>query len=293
MISILITTKNRPELISRQIAHIKNELACFDQDYELIIYDDNSSVPLKVINGRQQHVQIFRGEHSIGLIAARNILISKSHSNSKFLLFVDDDIFIYNMAIAISKGVHEIKNEGYSIVTIPFINLPIYRESQVRSNKFLFNMNRYNHETVFFCGGSCIIEKSIFENVGTFEEEYHYSLEEEDLSIRMYNEGFKQKYLYGINILSIHDQPPNKAWVDRYVLLCANRILFHYKYNPSLLLRFLMNTVYLLIYFVKTKSLKKIIEALKLYQIKKKNIVVHRLTLNSYCRYLLKRYFNV
>src|SRR3990167_10174230 len=80
--TIIITTYNRPELFKRAL---KSALSQTYKDYEIIVVDDCSDIPVKVPDG----VWLIRQPTNKGLSAARNKGIDNAHG--EYIVCLDDD----------------------------------------------------------------------------------------------------------------------------------------------------------------------------------------------------------
>lgn len=87
--SVVLPTHNRPELLPEAIASVIRQRWC---DWELIVVDDASDVPLRASDLEQQAgrpVKLLRHEHSQGGAAAKNTGVEAA--TGVFLAFLDDD----------------------------------------------------------------------------------------------------------------------------------------------------------------------------------------------------------
>lgn len=265
MLSILICTKDRQELVNRQIEYIRDAMSNSKIPYELLIYDDGSDVPI-IIKDCSPSVRLIRGDENVGLIAARNVLIRSVNDRCEFVAFIDDDIFLFNMDAAFNAAMAAFKNnDSIAVASIPFVNLPLNGNYGVRSFGYIYDFNPKNHKTPFFFGGCSIHRRRNFDLVGNFEDRFYFSLEEEDMCYRLWSEGYSCILIDGINSIGIHDQPANKLWNDRYVYLLSNRLLFYRRNISSSLIFYTFASLYVLAYLYKTKSTKIIRSAISRY----------------------------
>lgn len=89
LISVVITTKNRPNLLPRSIDSV---LAQTHKDLEVIIVDDGSEIPADY-RGTDCRVRLIRNEKSVGPSLARNIGLRAARGD--FFAILDDDDFYF------------------------------------------------------------------------------------------------------------------------------------------------------------------------------------------------------
>ena len=290
MLSVLITIKDRQEYLFRQVEFLSRELITLDIPWEVIIFDDGSEVPL-VLGDAPAEFKLIGGGKNNGLIEARNILARNVSEKSEFLFFLDDDIFIHNLVAYIDDAVKEI-DSGYSCVSAPYINLPTFKYESLSTFKHFYDVRRCDDDVVYFFGGTSIFKKDDFFLLRGLEGAYYIYLEEEDMALRMYVRGLRNKIMYGGNYIAIHDQAPGKNYFDRRVYLLSNRCVYHYKFVGSNLFLGLFNSLYFMAYLVKYRSFGLLRLALARYRLVRSEVVRQPVSLSLFARFLVKRYFN-
>lgn len=223
------------------------------------------------------------------MIEARNKLLLKVSQESKFVVFIDDDMFFYNLVKILNTAV-QFFNKGYVGVSIPFINLPLSVDSKVSRFKSIRSMNFDSDAHVYFFGGASIFKKNVFDEVGLLEGNYFIYLEEEDFSLRLFAKGYKVITMFGFNFVGLHDQEGGKDWKERNVFLFSNRLLYHHKFIKSVLIKYLFNFIYLLLYLIKIRSLHRYKKAIMRYFQLKKRIIRILFPTKVIIRFLIKRY---
>lgn len=294
MYSVLITTKDRQNLVDRQIELFEKNKSLHSVIQEIIVYDDASDCPLKVKNVAAPPVKLIRGDKTVGLIKARNILIENSNKESQYCIFIDDDIFIYNMEYLLLSRVPTIFSDlSVACLSIPFLNLPTVKGAKLSYFKYIYDFRPDCKEVVYFHGGSSIFRKSIFNDVGLLESRYFFALEEEDLALRLFCNGYKLIVEFNQNIFSIHDQALGKRWDERYIFLLSNRMLFHYKYLNSFITRYFLNTIYFILYISKIRNITGMRKAILRYKDIKSTIVSSRISTSKFVKFLIFRYLHL
>ena len=291
MFSILITVFNRQDLLDRQLAYLSRELSDFEFPYEIIVYDDCSSVPL-VINSTNPFVRFFRGEVNLGLIEARNRLISFSSDNSNYFLFLDDDIFIFNLVDAMHRAMFFI-DSGYSAFSIPYVNLPIEYRAKLSWFKYVYDFKKLKNEVVFFNGGTTFFDSKIFAKLGGLEGRYRIYLEEEDFALRLFSIGKKIRIATNESFVAIHDQPKGKIQSERDVFLLSNRMSFHRKFINSKFLVVGLNVAYIILFLFKKRKFKLIRDAHKRYVELSTQIKPAPIKFGILFKFMIRRFFNI
>lgn len=288
-LSILITTKDRQSYIEKQYSHLKYHLRDLPPhlEYEVIFYDDGSENPLTLCTS-DPNFKLLRCETNVGLIQARNDIVRHVSSDTRYLFFLDDDLFIYNLAECLRDAVASI-DSGYAVVSIPFVDLPTKKNGKFRSFKKLISLSK-NSDVEYFFGGACIFKREIFEKSGGLEGIYKIYLEEEDLALRLFSQGEKFKVLYGKNYLGIHDQARDKDWRQRNIYLLSNRMIFHYKFITNQFIRSALNSIYILYYLTKLKSFTLTKEAISRYLAVKSDITPIHISRKSLFYFFVRRY---
>lgn len=292
-LSVLLTIYNRQDLLVRQLDYISKSLSGFDLGYEIIIYDDFSTEPLFIPKDFSSDflVKIFRGETNVGLIEARNRLVGLANSSSEFLLFVDDDIFIYNFSLAIKSAIKCLES-GYNIFSVPYLNLPTEYRGGLAWFKYLIDFRQGEGDAVFFNGGASFFSRKTFTDFGFLEGRYYFYLEEEDFALRLTSGGGKIRYAYGESFVAIHDQPSGKSASKRHVYRLSNRFLFHWKFFNRALALF-SNVLYTIVYLVKLRQLGVIRDSWSRYLGMRNDFTRHPIGFRKLCSFMAKRYLNI
>lgn len=86
LVSVVITTYNRPELLPQAVESVRNQTY---ENLEIIVVDDCSDKPAVTLLADGPDLRIFRHDENRGANAARNTGIEAS--SGEFLAFLDDD----------------------------------------------------------------------------------------------------------------------------------------------------------------------------------------------------------
>lgn len=114
--SLIIPTRNRYKQISRNLEYFKNNLILFN---EILIIDSSSyshKEKLKLVVKKYKNIKLFFCEPSSS--KQRNLGLKKANKKSKYIMFLDDDIYFYkNSFLKMDKT---IKNEPRNTIGFSF-----------------------------------------------------------------------------------------------------------------------------------------------------------------------------
>ena len=201
LVSIIITTYNRPLLLERCLGSIKNQ-NFNSENFEIIIVDDGSDLNneqiVKKIFNEKFFVNYYKINHK-GVAAARNYGIQKSVGD--FIFFIDDDDEIDSKCL--DNVYNFISLNGINIVdfSVIFIGLKQF----LKLGAFLIkdkNITGFVDKSKYYnlaIGARTVISKKVFQKIGYFDEEMS-GYEDMDFSIRCYQNKvevfFLEKPLY-------------------------------------------------------------------------------------------------
>lgn len=185
MVSIIIPVYNGEKTIRDCLQ------AVFDSEYrhfKVILVDDNST-DKTLDNAKEFNCKVIKLSRNLGAAAARNKGVAVSHG--EILFFLDSDIIIEKDTIG--KIVHTFKNRPDTIALFGS-----YKKNTIPTNFYSVYKNllhHYTHQTsredaATFCAGFGAIRRSIFFELGGFDENYR-CLEDIELGYRMYQVGHK------------------------------------------------------------------------------------------------------
>lgn len=198
LFSIVIANYNHGKFLEDAIKSIINQ-SC--KDFELIIVDGGSTDnSLKVINKYSHKLSWWISEPDNGQSHAFNKGFSKANGNFFFWVNADDILLPGSLELA-KKIIQANPNQLWFTANIIFFseNGTILKCAKGPKWKdFLFKTAPIN-----VYGPSSIFHRSIFEKVGGFDENLHYTMDT-DLWLRFKNSGIKffriNKYFWGFRV---------------------------------------------------------------------------------------------
>ncbi len=289
-LAILICCYNRQEALIRQLDYLATNVIKHKNRIVVRVHDDGSKYPLVISNCYDFPVFLTRSDDNFGLISARNSLIKSAAEN--FCIFLDDDLFIFNIDSFIDDSESVICKE-FPVAYVPYVNLPLSAKSRIENFKYICNFKKNNQNVVNFNGGASFFRKSIFDELGGLYGDYYIYLEEEDFCLRMFAQGLSSIRLDSGSYIGIHDQAPGKNTKERLVFLLSNRLLFHKRFVSFFLLRLLLNIMYSLLYAFKMRDSTLLRKAFSRYSSMRGTLQIEKVSTFVFMRFSLKRYFNV
>lgn len=252
-LSVVIPTYNRKQLLNKVLNSLSNQ--SYDKKkYEIIIVDDGSNdgteqLVKNSIKKSKINIRYFKQKNN-GPASARNIGIKKS--NSKLILFLDDDVVPSNSLLAEHVKMHKNKDDIAVIGYMTWAN-------DMKVNNFMktdpiFHYNKLKDKgycgfgNFFTCNLS--IKKSWFKD-DLFDEKFSPSMigkEDVELGYRLVKKGLKiifDKYAIAYHYHYLDE----KDFMKRTEKMGELDVLFHNKY-PELgnKLRLLITTKLMLVF---------------------------------------------
>lgn len=182
MVSVIITTKNRIELLKNAVKSVQNQTY---KNIELIVVDDSSSDGTKEWCKNQSFKYIrIEGKESKGGNYARNIGIK--NSKGEYVAFLDDDDLW--LPEKIEKQIELIKNKDCGIVYCRrFLNILQQDgcETVIENKKLpMGDLREKVFESIFTTTSALLLKKNLLEEVGLFDEKVKF-WQEYELIIRL------------------------------------------------------------------------------------------------------------
>ncbi len=175
MITYVIPTRNRPEVLERTLDRIA---ALGEHDAEVIVADNASDEPVRarpwLSSGVQVRVLRLKQNHAA---AARNLAASEAHRRSQWIVMLDDDS--YPLDLGVLRAVAQAAPETGAIAAEIF--LPDGAASRREQGGL----------PEVFIGCGVAIRTKLFNHMGGYDAEFDYYAEEYDLSARLILDGWR------------------------------------------------------------------------------------------------------
>ena len=166
-ISVVIPVHNRPDLLQKAVSSVSRQSFA---PFEILVVDDGSSPAIGILNDINSiRVRILRHEQNQGVSAARNLGIQEAEGEWIALLDSDDEWMEDKLQkqvhhIEQHKGLHAVHTGEKWIRNGNEVIPPAYL------NKSPENLWERSLQHCLICPSSVLLHKSIFETIGSFNE---------------------------------------------------------------------------------------------------------------------------
>lgn len=235
-VSVLVTTRNRPDALHRCLTSLAR------QSYphlDVCVFDDASAVPLRTeaLEVEGLSIQLLHSSTQLGPIEARNRLMQAATGD--VFVVLDDDAYLDDDD-ALSRVVDafdELPQAGLLAFKLietrgdtEHLLLPHPRRALYHNPRLANQMGRVSN----YLAGAHALRRTVFARCGPFRPALCYGHEELDLSYRAIEAGFEIWYLPHVVAYHVPEgapSPASRAWKTYY--LVRNRLIVAYTYLPA------------------------------------------------------------
>jgi len=214
-ISILIITYNRPADLLELLTNLGSQLYLSSVLQEILILnnastDDYSEVTNYIASNPQLNITYIWSDENMGVARGRNRLMQIA--TGQLLLSLDDDMVftatddLAKLATLFDEPFFKTSNTG--IITFRVIYYDT-RDVQITA----FPHKKYDKyaaiprfHTAYFAGGAHIMLAEVITKTGLYPTDFHYGMEEYDLSYRILNAGYTIGYDNAVTVA--HKESP-------------------------------------------------------------------------------------
>ena len=165
-----------------------------------------------------QPASLLRPGHNLGIAGGRNYGIYRQ--KNEIVICLDDDATLLSTDVQDRAIAHFRNNPRCAIIAMKIVD---ERDSTLRRHNPRIGMIGVHRPGLVgtFLGGACIIRVSAFVDVGGYNADFFYSMEEQDLTWRLYSAGWHVHYLPDLKVYHPHTSPNRHAsaleqtWVNR------------------------------------------------------------------------------
>jgi len=270
-ISVIIVNYNARYFLKNCIGSILNSKD--SPAFEIIVVDNHSSDgSCEMLSKDFPEVVLIRNNANEGFSKANNKAVSKA--NGKYVLILNPDMILPDSAI---KQVYEFaeRTRELGAVGVQFIDgsgnfLPECKRNfpspKIAGLKFLgFSKGYYarhiNREATaevdILTGAFMFLKKSVYQEVGGFDEDFFMYGEDIDLSYRITKAGYKNFYLGTVQLIHFKGESTvkNKAYFQNFY--GAMGIFYKKHFDPNFVLSALINGIVNGVILFKSNSTKK------------------------------------
>lgn len=214
-ISILIITYNRPADLSELLVSLQKQTNLDEVLEEILILNNASTESYQQVidfieANPQLKIKYIWSDENTGVAKGRNWLMKIAKGD--LLLSIDDDmIFTTPGDLKKLSGLFDepfFKEANTGVITFRVI---YYENNQVQVTAFPHKQyEQYKSKnrflTAYFAGGAHIMKREVFEKTGLYPTDFHYGMEEYELSYRMLNAGYTIGYDNSVTVA--HKESP-------------------------------------------------------------------------------------
>ncbi len=242
-ISVLIPTFNQTEKLRKTVDKIAGQTYPKDKIEIIIFNDGNKEDTVKKIkqileyykNFNFSKVELINNKENVGISVARNLLIKKISVNTRYLFFLDDDVYISKDTIEVLE---KYISKDNSIGIIAPRTVLVKNRKTIQSANFINNFTgKYisldSDEIVEcdFVDPLCmLVRRDIVEKIDGFNEKYYRSHEGVDFCLRAKKLGYK--IVYNPYVVVEHDIESNTNTGIRLYYLYRNKIFIIKEHLP-------------------------------------------------------------
>jgi len=218
MISIIVLTYNRPECILHQLAEL---LKLDDNDFEIIIVDNCSEIPVSEYIPNKENVLVIRNEENMGAVGRnKGMLIARGD----IFLTLDDDV--YGITDLHLKNIRKI----FERQQVAALNFRVEEEGTGRITDWCHPCDPLygadlELETNDISEGAVALRRVALEQVGYYPESFFISHEGPDLAFRLINKGWQVIYSPAVVVIHGYDIVARASW-RRYYYDTRNQLWF-------------------------------------------------------------------
>lgn len=261
-LSIIIVNWNAGDLLNRCIKSIEEETE--DLDYEILIFDNNSSDgSCAEIDKKYNNVILIKSQENLGFSKGNNECAKQAAGD--YLLFLNPDTIILEGAVQKTfKYINSQKedtligckllNDDKTIQTSSAAYLNILN-SITTSHTRSIKMHNMNHETDWVIGAFMMIKADFFKSLGGFDEDYFMYAEDMDLCYKVKKAGGKVIYYSEAQIIHFFNQSGVKKWKNkRQLKILQSEYLFmnkRYSKPKAMAIKVIKEIRYFIKYLIK------------------------------------------
>lgn len=243
MISVLITSRNRPLLLRRCLESIVTQVV--DVPLEVLILDDQSEPPYSPADLPQStssvEIRLLRGQERRGVAGGRNDLMKAA--SGEVLVVIDDDatfespsclqtcwnlfrdmtdvgIIAFRIQDHSPRGLREL---------VPFSPVRMRRDPRLITTR---------QRVAYFFGGGHAMRKQLFEKTGGYRDDLMFFGEELDISFKATSLGFS--IIYEPSVLVAHmpqtSVVSSRGLKDEWFYRARNAMYLGWRHVPAILL---------------------------------------------------------
>jgi len=183
--AVILTTGSRPDDLAASVRSIAEGIGC----QTLIVWNSAAESPDKF--NPQSNVTVVSPGSNLGIPGGRSF--GAEQLTNEVLVFLDDDAKLLTTGVGASLTQHFDENPNCAV-----LGFRITDETGTQSRRHNPRVGRRGADRPgpagTFLGGACAVRRSAFNAVGGYDKSFFYSMEEQDLSWRLWDAGWEVHY---------------------------------------------------------------------------------------------------
>lgn len=253
--SFLIISYNRPQETVEAVQNVLTLRIPDGWEIDICVLNNGSTMSYDVFDDywaeldddAKSKLQYIQHNQNLGVAGGRNLLFG--YAKGEYLLSMDDDSEIAEPeAIEILLGKFEQYNRdnmglvGFSVKNYftGEIDNPVKNKEREKQGEFLNNI---------FWGGAHVVKREVIEQVGPYQEDFFYGMEEYDLAYKLMDAGYRILFTNKVTLLHKVSPDGREGNIVKWGRLFVNKSLIAYKYLPYryVITHFIMWSAYFLV----------------------------------------------
>ncbi|OFW26924.1 MAG: hypothetical protein A3H97_21995 [Acidobacteria bacterium RIFCSPLOWO2_02_FULL_65_29] len=233
MLTVGIATRNRPKALVRCLASIA---LINDMVTEIIVVDDASDPPVGPVLGEApkaiaDKIRFMEQPAGSGYIVARNAMMRLA--STEYVLLLDDDAYLID-ARAVRHALDVAQKN-------PDVGAVACAQAEADGSPWPAAMQpspvEYVCYVAAYIGFAHLLRRSVFLQLGGYQESFHFYGEEKDYCLRLLNAGYHVVYLPHARVAHVPD--PSGRSESRYLRYVVRNDCLSALYNEPLLMALL------------------------------------------------------
>lgn len=240
MVSIIILSYNTKELLKSCLQSIYTFLKGLD--FEIIVFDNASTDgSTNMLHREFKKVKLVESDKNLGF--AKGINTAEKHARGEDLLFLNSDTKVTDGSIGDMVALLEKDN------SIAVVGGKLQNEDKTTSESYgnfyhlldvfrlLFFQTRLKREELrhgkavdWVSGGFMLIRRSVFEEIGGFDEHFFMYMEDMELCFRLKKRNLSVWYLPSVSVVHVGQGSSNRSFA---IVQIYKGLLYFYKKHKS------------------------------------------------------------
>jgi GT2 family glycosyltransferase len=253
--SFLIISYNRPQETVEAVQNVLTLRIPDGWEIDICVLNNGSTMPYDIFDDywaeldddAKSKLQYIQHNQNLGVAGGRNLLFG--YAKGEYLLSMDDDSEIAEPdAIEILLDKFEQYNKdnvglvGFSVKNYftGEIDNPVKNKEREKQGEFLNNI---------FWGGAHVVKRDLIAQVGPYQDDFFYGMEEYDLAYKLMDAGYRILFTNKVTLLHKVSPEGREGNIVKWGRLFVNKSLISYKYLPYhyFITHFIMWSAYFLV----------------------------------------------